>query len=339
MAHKDLFKNLDNGEKKKLKKTAMPSFIKPMLATLTDDYFSSKDWIYEHKFDGERCLAIKKNGVVHLMSRNEREINREYPEIAAALAADPADNFIIDGELVAVNKKGLSDFQMLQSRINLSNEEKIKERAKLVPVRYRIFDVLHAQGYDTRALPLLARKKILKQLLHFNRTLVYTTHRTPNGLTYFKQACKMGWEGLIAKRADSTYASIRSPDWLKFKCSSGQELVIAGYTKPQGSRSDFGALLVGYYKGSKLMYAGKVGTGFDQDALTLLGKKLRALEVKKCPFSNYDGRIANVHWVRPKLVADFKFAQWTAGGKLRVGRYKGLRDDKKAQDVVKEVAR
>lgn len=318
---------------KKLKKEPQPYFIKPMLAVLTHDYFSSDDWLYEHKYDGERCLAFKKNGVVRLMSRNENNVNEEYPELVTALEKQEADNFIIDGEIVALNDKGISDFQLLQGRINLQN---LSNSSKKIPIHYRIFDLLYTQSYLITELPLLARKKLLKKTLKFNKTLSYSEHLVGNGVELYKEACKLGWEGIMAKKADSPYFNRRSPAWLKFKCSVGQELVIGGYTIPRGARSYFGALLVGYYQKGAFKYAGKVGTGFTQQTLELLGKKLQRITVKKCPFSDYDGSLNNVSWVKPSLVAEFQFAQWTKGGKLRVGRYKGLRDDKKAQNVVRE---
>lgn len=337
MKKNNFINSLPDSLVKKCKKMKEPDFVQPMLATLTTDYFSSKDWIYEHKFDGQRCLVMKKNGTVHLMSRNRRRINNEYPEIAQAFEKQKADNFILDGEIVAT-LKGISDFELLQSRINLKDIKEIQARIKTIPIELRIFDLMYVSGYDIRNLPLLARKKILKQLLNYNSILTYTEHKSGNGLAYFKKACTLGWEGLIAKKSDSIYEGKRSPHWLKFKCIMKQELVIGGYTNPKGSRTDFGALLVGYYdKNHIFKYAGKVGTGYSEEILAMLGKKLRALEIKKCPFANYDGRIQNVHWVKPQLVAEFQFAQWTREGKLRVGRYKGLRDDKAAKDVVKEV--
>lgn len=336
MATKNLFSTLSEKDRKKLKKSAVPSFIQPMLATLTHKYFSSKEWVYEHKFDGIRCLAFKKKGIVTLMSRNEHHINTQFPEIAKALEAQAADNFVIDGEIVALNKQGISDFQMLQSRINVADVNIIASREIKTPTYYRIFDIMHLDRYDVRELPLLSRKKLLKKLLQYTKKLTYTTHKSPDGLKYYKEACRLHWEGLIAKKSDSTYVSIRSPYWLKFKCTEGQELIICGYTEPKGSRTDFGALLVGYYKNKKLIYAGKVGTGYDQQTLTMLGKKLRRLEIKKCPFESYKESIRGVHWVSPKLVADFVFAEWTKGGQLRAGRYKGLRTDKSAKAVVRE---
>lgn len=315
---------------------AQPSFVKPMLATLTKNYFSDKNWFYEHKFDGERCLAFKKNGVVKLMSRNRRNINAEYPELVEALTRQKADNFIIDGEIVAHAKQGQSDFELLQGRINLRDLEDVQHKQKAIKINYCIFDLIYTDGSDTRHLPLYARKELLKKLLVYKKPLVYTTHKVGNGIPFFKKACKLHWEGLIAKDKNSTYVSRRSTSWLKFKCIMQQELVIGGYTEPRGSRSDFGALLVGYYKGDKLFFAGKVGTGFDQETLSMLGKKLRKIPATKCPFTNYTGTERAIHWVKPLLVAEFEFAEWTASKRLRVGRYKGLRTDKKARDVVRE---
>jgi DNA ligase D-like protein (predicted ligase) len=333
----NIFSKLSPANLKKRKKVPEPDYILPMLATLTNDYFSSDNWLYEHKFDGERCLAFKKNGKVRLMSRNKKLMNTEYPELVKAFEQQTADNFVVDGEIVAVGKYGVSDFQLLQGRIHLLQKSEIQEKEKEIRIRLRIFDCMYADGYDIRSLPLYARKDILKKLLDYNKILTYTEHIIGDGVAFFKKACKIHWEGLIAKRIDGEYVGKRSPDWLKFKCIMKQELVIGGYTDPKGSRSYFGALLVGYYKDGKLMYAGKVGTGYTQEILEILGKKLKKLKRKTCPFANYDESTEGVNWVHPELVAEFRFAEWTKGGKLRVGRYKGLRDDKPAKEVVKEV--
>ncbi len=321
----------------KVKKCAQPPFVAPMLATLTKKYFSNNEWYYEHKFDGERCLAFKKNGLVTLFSRNRKRINAIYPELVTALKKQVADNFIIDGEIVSVNKKELSDFELLQGRINVRHDSKLRSRAQQIAVSYYIFDLMYVDGYDIRKLPLSMRKKLLKKLLRYNTKLTYTEHTAKHGIKLFKKACKTGWEGVIAKNALSQYVGRRSSEWLKFKCIMKQELVIAGYTKPKGSRTYFGALLVGYYQNGKLKYAGKVGTGYSRETLAFLDKKLRKLVTKKCPFTDYDDTTKDIVWVKPNTVAEFQFAQWTKAGRLRVGRYKGLRDDKKAKDVVKEV--
>lgn len=336
MHKKNIFLNLPSTLLKKRKKRAEPSFIKPMLATLTNNYFSDNHWLYEHKFDGERCLAFKKNGIVHLMSRNNKSMNNEYPELVTALIDQSADNFIIDGEIVAVTKEGISDFELLQGRINLRNSADIVEKQKQVRIAYCIFDLMYMDGYDLCGLPLLVRKELLQELFDYTKILIYTKHTLGDGISFFKKACKLHWEGLIAKRIDSTYVGRRSTSWLKFKCIMKQELIICGYTDPKKSRTYFGALLVGYYKGKKLIYAGKVGTGFSEVSLAILGKKLQKIEIQKCPFNSYDDSIQGVHWVKPILVAEFEFAQWTKANRLRVGRYKGLRDDKDAKDVVRE---
>ncbi|MCL5874877.1 MAG: non-homologous end-joining DNA ligase [Candidatus Dependentiae bacterium] len=321
---------------KKRKKSTEPLFMPLMLATLTKTYFSDPNWLYEHKFDGERCLIIKKKGKVYLTSRNKKSMNDEYPELVDALLKEKADNFIIDGEIISTNKAGISDFQLLQGRINLKKGAEITERGKIIPIQYYVFDLLYVDGYDIRQLPLCARKSILKKLLSYNKIVRYTEHQVGNGISFFKKACSLKWEGLIAKRMDGPYIGRRSTDWLKFKCIMQQELVIGGYTLPKGSRDYFGALLVGYYKDGTLRYAGKVGTGYTEDVLAMLGSKLEKIKTAKCPFSNYDESTKNVIWVKPSIVAEFHFANWTKANKLRVGRYKGLRDDKRAKDVVKE---
>lgn len=339
-SYKNIFSKLSANLIEKIKKIPEPSFLDPMLATLTKNYFSSKEWLYEEKFDGERCLVFKKNGVVNLLSRNNKNMNNIYPDLLDTLKKQSADNFIIDGEIITLNKHGVSDFELLQSRMNLRvNLHKLSEQ-KDITIIYRIFDLMYIDGYDIRKLPLYARKEILKNLLKYNKILVYTEHKLEHGLSYFKEACKLHWEGIIAKRINGEYVGVRSRDWLKFKCIMKQELVIAGYTDPKGSRSYFGALLVGYYEKNKLIYAGKVGTGYSEEILAMLGKKLEKIKIKTCPFSEFteDNRLLkNINWVKPIIVAEFEFAQWTNAGKLRVGRYKGLRDDKEAKDVVKEI--
>ena len=332
----NLFAGISSEDLKKRTKSAEPLFMPLMLATLTKTYFSDPNWIYEHKFDGERCLAIKKKGKVYLVSRNQKSMNAEYPELVKVLLKEKADNFIIDGEIVSLNKAGVSDFQLLQGRINVKEDDEVGKKRKVIPIHYCIFDLLYVDGYDIRNMPLYARKKILKKLLSYNKTLRYTDHIVGKGLPYFKKACSLKWEGVIAKRFDGPYVGRRSTDWLKFKCIMQQELVIGGYTEPKGSRKHFGALLVGYYKDGELHYAGKVGTGYTESTLAMLGGKLEKIKTTKCPFSNYGESTKNVVWVKPIIVAEFHFANWTNANKLRVGRYKGLRDDKSAKDVVKE---
>jgi bifunctional non-homologous end joining protein LigD len=238
--------------------------------------------------------------------------------------------------------RGRTSFGRLQQRIGISDPW--RARRSPVAVFYYVFDLLHLDGCDTTALPLRARKSLLRDTLSFrSRALRYTTHRNAEGEALFAVACARGWEGVIAKRADAPYVGRRSGDWLKFKCSAGQELVVGGFTEPTGSRVGLGALVVGYYQGDDLVYAGKVGTGFSQATLRELRRRLDALETPDPPFRDHDvGRAARgpggaaVHWVRPELVAEVGFTEWTTDGRLRHPRYVGLRDDKRARDVVRE---
>jgi bifunctional non-homologous end joining protein LigD len=311
-----------------------PGWLDPELATLTQDRFSDPAWIFERKLDGERCLAFKSAGQVRLMTRNRKEDTSTYPEITEALAAQQADGFIIDGEIVAF-EGSQTKFARLQQRLGVRHPGPDLRAA--VPVYFYIFDVLWAGDRDVRPLPLRERKQILHGLLAFADPLRFTEHKDTQGEAYFRQACASGWEGVIAKRADAPYRAGRTRDWLKFKCEAGQEFVIGGYTDPRGTRTGFGALLLGYYDpGHTLVYAGKVGTGFSRQTLDRLHVVLAGLEQDGTPFGR--GRLprSGVHWVRPRLVAEVGFSEWTADGELRHPRFQGLRDDKDPADVVRE---
>jgi len=206
-----------------------------------------------------------------------------------------------------------------------------------VPVFYCVFDLLYADGRDVRPEPLRERKKLLRQVLSFGDPLRYTEHRDRDGEEYFEQACRLGWEGLIAKRADAPYRSGRTRDWLKFKCENSQEFVIGGYTDPQGSRVGFGALLIGYYDaGGRLVYAGKVGTGFDSSTLATLLQAMEGLGQSRPPFDRGNLPRSGVHWIRAELVGEVGFSEWTSAGQLRHPRYLGLRRDKDARAVTRE---
>jgi bifunctional non-homologous end joining protein LigD len=312
-----------------------PAWLDPELATLTRDRFSDPAWIFERKLDGERCLAFKSGGTTRLMTRNQKEDTGTYPELAQALAAQQADDFIIDGEIVAFDGSQTS-FARLQQRLGVRHPG--PDLLAAVPVLYYIFDVLWADGRDVRPLPLRERKAILRDLLTFAGPLLFTEHQDTDGEAYFRQACASGWEGLIAKRADAPYRAGRSRDWLKFKCESGQEFVIGGFTDPRGSRTGFGALLLGYYDpGHRLVYAGKVGTGFNQRTLDSLHAVLAGLEQDRPPFDHGKLPRSGVHWVQPRLVAEVGFSEWTTDGELRHPRFQGLRDDKDPAEVVREI--
>jgi bifunctional non-homologous end joining protein LigD len=308
-----------------------------MKAVLSDEPFSDPDWIFERKLDGVRCVAHRDASGVRLLSRTDRVMNGDYPELAAALERQPAADFVLDGEVVALDSRGITSFQRLQRRG--------RER---VPLYLYAFDLLRLDGRDLRRLPLRERKAALRGALRFRDPIRYTPHRNEHGGELYREACRRGLEGIIAKRADSPYRATRSRDWLKLKCHAEQELVIGGFTGPRGSRTDFGALLVGYWEDggrtapasarshARLRYAGKVGTGFDRATLTELGARLRELERADSPFADVHPVPAGTHWVEPELVAQVAFGEWTRDGRLRHPRYLGLRDDKPAREVVRE---
>ncbi len=313
-----------------------PAWVEPELATLTRERFSDPAWLYERKFDGERCLAYRAGQQLRLMTRNQKQVNGTYPELAAALEAQDCYDFIVDGEVVAFEGAATS-FSKLQQRLGVRSPG--AELLAAVPVVYYLFDVLWADGQDVRSLPLRERKQTLRRLLSFDGTIRFTTHRTRGGEAYYAQACASGWEGLVVKRGDAPYRSGRSRDWLKFKCQAGQEFVIGGYTDPKGSRTGFGALLLGYYDaGGKLAYAGKVGTGFDDATLTSLGRTLASLERPQPPFDRGTLPRIGVHWVEPRIVCQVAFSEWTSAGQLRHPRFEGLRRDKDPASVVRETA-
>src|SRR5215207_2014200 len=295
-----------------------PAFVVPMKAVLTAERPAGPDWVFERKLDGIRCLAVKHGRRTRLYSRNELSLNDRYPPLAAALDADPADGFVVDGEAVAFvgghDRFGGGDGSGLF---------------------YYVFDVLVADGRDVRSLPLEERRQVLEGVLRWRDPLRMTEQMTGTGSALLARACKDGWEGLIAKRLGTKYVSSRSRDWLKLKCTRAQELVICGFTAPRGARTDLGALLLGYYDGGRLRYAGKVGTGFTQATLRDLAERLAPRRRDGSPFAD-EVRERHVTWTEPELVAQIGFSEWTRDGRLRHPRFLGLRDDKAAAEVVRE---
>lgn len=323
---------LDDERKKTLKRGRQPDWIEPMRATLTDDYFSDANWIYEPKWDGVRCIVIKRGKDVSLISRNRKVLNSSYPEIVEAFEKSKAGDLIIDGEIVAF-RNGISSFSKLQKRMQIKDPE----RARKIGVKVFLYtlDLMYLDGYDLRDLDLKSRKAVLKKALKFEDPIRFTTHRNRKGVEYFRELCDKGLEGVIAKDGRSAYASTRSRLWLKFKCVNRQEFVIGGYTEPRGERIGFGALLIGFHDGGRLRYAGKVGTGFDNDLLKSLSGRMKKLERKTNPFDD-EVREKNAHWIAPSLVGDVAFTEWTGDGKLRHPRFLGLREDKDPKDVIRE---
>jgi DNA ligase D-like protein (predicted ligase) len=313
-----------------------PAWFEPELATLTQDRFSNPAWMYERKLDGERCLAFRDGDQVRLMTRNQKMVSSTYPELVEALGAQQSADFVVDGEVVAF-EDGQTRFAELQQRMQQARPS--ADLIRSVPVQYYLFDVLWADGADLRRQPQRERKQRLHQFLDFADPLRFTEHRVGDGVEFYHEACRQGWEGLIAKRADAPYQAGRTKDWLKFKCENNQELVIGGFTDPQGTRTGLGALLLGYYDSDgQLVYAGKVGTGFSQQTLHLLHDELSAMEQDRSPFTRGDlPRERGVHWTKPRLVAQIGFSEWTTDGRLRHPRFQGLRRDKSPADVIREV--
>ena len=314
-------------------RTACPKWLSPMLATLVTQPFSREGWLFEPKFHGERCLALGCGADIQLLSRNQKRLNDRYPELVAAFESQKAKRFLVDGEIVTF-QGDVTSFSRLQQRMQVRYPS--EQLRRKIPVWIYLFDLVHLEGADTRRLPLHKRKELLREALNYKDPIRFTTHRETEGIPYYRDACRKAWEGIIAKNRDSVYVSKRSREWLKFKCTKEQEFVIGGYTDPKGGRIGFGALLVGYYEAGKFVYAGKVGTGFDEETLRHLGRQLVQLETKTSPFVAGDPPGRGVHWVKPKLVGQIGFTEWTPEGKLRHPRYLGLRFDKKPSEVVRE---
>jgi DNA ligase D-like protein (predicted ligase) len=327
------FAGLPGSVRAALRDEPVPDWRVPTLATLTEKRFSDPDWIFERKFDGMRCLGFRDNDRVRLLSRNRQPLNGTYPELVDALGAQHTTRFLVDGEVVAFEGRRTS-FARLQGRLGITDPE--VARASAVRVFYYLFDLLHLDGKSTTEVPLLWRKRLLRKAIEFDGPLRYTAHRVEDGISAYRAACERGDEGVIAKLADSKYAGGRSPNWLKFKCVRDQEFVVGGYTGPKGSRIELGALLLGYHEGRDLVYAGKVGTGFDEATLRRLHERLSAIEQDAAPFTRGLVREKGARWVRPELVVQIGFSEWTRDGKLRHPRYLGLRTDKDPRDVVRE---
>ena len=324
MSRVDPFRRLSDDDRALLRPAPLPAAVEPMKAVLTDERFSDPGWIYERKLDGIRCIAIKGAGEMRLLSRNALSLDARFPEVRAALAADPAGEFVMDGEVVAFVGAQTS-FAALQQRDD-------GHRAR--PLLY-LFDVLHLAGMDTTALPQRTRKALLRDALRWQDPVRLTVHRNEDGAALYREACRKGWEGLIAKRADAPYLHGRSRDWLKLKCDAAQEMVVGGWTAPRGSRTDLGALLIGVYDDGRLRYAGKVGTGFTQATLRDLAATLAPLRRDTSPFADAP-RLRDATWVEPRLVAQVGFTEWTRDGRLRHPRFLGLREDKSPEEVVRE---
>ncbi|KYG60548.1 hypothetical protein AZI85_11080 [Bdellovibrio bacteriovorus] len=317
-------------EKKKVK--GLPEFIKPMLAELVTDVPEGTRWIHETKFDGYRTQAHFEKGKLKLYTRSGLDWTEKYPGIEKSLKKLSVANAILDGEIVVLDKEGRSDFQKLQ------NSLKAHEVNSLV---FYVFDLLFLDGEDLRDRPLIERKELLKELIEgLNEPLIrYSEHMAGFGKDLFKEACDYQLEGIISKDQDSTYQSRRGSSWVKTKCKLHQEFVIGGYTEGTGARASFGALLLGVYEGDQLRYVGKVGTGFTEKSIEDILKKLSRREQKTSPFDIKSPRERGTHWLKPGLVAEVTFGNWTSDKILRTAVFHGLREDKAAKEIHIEKAK
>ena len=323
--------------------SAKPRFIQPMKPRLLENPPTAGDWMYELKFDGIRAIAVKNDKKVFLLSRNENELAGRFPEIAEAIKNLPARECVIDGEVVALDEKGRSSFQLLQA---------LELEGRKSPVRFYVFDLLQLDGKGLIKLPLAQRKDLLEKLCEsIGDPIRFSGEIGSDATKLLAEVKRRALEGLIGKQRNSLYEpGRRSGAWIKLKCVNAQEFVIGGYTPPQGSRKYFGAILVGYYRDKKLFFAGKVGTGFTVKSLSMLHEKFQADKREDCPFvdlpSKQNGKwvqaitpsiMRKMHWVNPVFVCEIKFAEWTRDGKLRAPVFLGLREDKKPKEVVREV--
>jgi bifunctional non-homologous end joining protein LigD len=320
-----------------------PRFIDPMKPKLVDGPPTSGDWVYELKFDGFRTQAVKNGAKVKLISRNENDLTNKFQAIADALATLPCEEAVVDGEVVAVDEEGRSSFQLLQA---------YEMEGRAAPLYYYVFDLLQLDGKNLTGLPLTARKEVLRKLCEgVADPIRYSGELGGDAEQLLREVRNHGLEGIIGKLANSKYEiGRRSGSWIKLKVQSEQEFVIGGYTPPGGVRQYFGALLVGYYEKKKLLFAGKVGTGFDSKMLAALHARMRRIATESCPFADLPskqggqwvqgitpGMMRKISWVKPELVCQVKFAEWTRDGKLRAPVFVGLREDKSAREVRREV--
>ncbi|MCK9274130.1 MAG: DNA ligase D [Syntrophales bacterium] len=321
---------------KNAKAGKQPKKMKPQLAILAKEAPSGNEWIHEIKLDGYRIMSFIEGGKVRLVSRKGKNWTDKFSAIAGSLRKFPCKEAVLDGEIVVLRDDGTSDFQALQ------NVLKGIGTGRLV---YYLFDIPHCGGYDLTGSPLLDRKDLLRSLLQYTTSgggaIRFSDHIAGSGPEVYRKACRMALEGIVSKYGESGYVEKRSPKWIKVKCMKRQEFVIGGYTEPSGSRKGFGALILGYYENGTLVYAGRTGTGFTEKTLGLLETKLKDIETEKTPFYNAPAgaNTRGVHWVRPELVCEIEFSGWTEDKILRQSSFKGLREDKSPEEVVREYPR
>jgi bifunctional non-homologous end joining protein LigD len=314
----------------------MPAHIDPMKATLADKPPRGSDWLFEVKWDGVRAIAFIEQEDVRLQSRTGHRCERQYPELAVMHHNIAAESAILDGEIAVLDEKGVSQFHLIQPRIANTDPNSVAHLVRSTPVVYFVFDLLYLDGYDLRQVDLGKRRELLESLVTSGPVIRVSEAFPGAGTEMLEAARQTGLEGIIAKHVSSCYESRRSREWLKLKIVNQQEFVIGGFTEPQGDRDYFGALVLGLYEGKKLNWVGNVGTGFDQKTLARLDAKLQPLITPKCPFAERPKPDRGMTWVKPELVAQVKYANWTQDNRLRAPVFLGLRDDVAPRDAVPE---
>lgn len=312
------------------RKMNLPEFIAPQLATLVKTPPAGDQWLHELKFDGYRMLCHIDRGKVRFWSRNGKEWTAKFPTIAALVKELSVTSAMLDGEIVIVDAQGRSSFQKLQRAMGKGDSTGFV---------YEVFDLLYLNGFDLRSVPLKKRKELLKEVCAGKRDrLRYSEHLEGNGDAFFRHACEYGIEGIVSKLADSPYDSKRNRNWLKVKCNKQQEFVIVGYTPSTKGMPGFGSLILAVYEKRKLIYSGRVGTGFTLKLRTELQKQMDRIARKTSPLSSMPNEpgLRKAHWIEPKLVAEVTFAEWTEDGSIRHPSFQGLREDKSANEVVRE---
>jgi bifunctional non-homologous end joining protein LigD len=318
------------------KRTVRAKDIELMLAEPRDQAFTKQGWLFELKLDGFRFLASRDRSEGKLTTRNGHDLTAAFPEVARALMALPYDGLVVDGELVVPDDAGRPSFQRLQERARLTRQTDIRRAAVEQPASLFLFDFLAAEGYDARPLPLVERKRLLRRVVPEVGALRFLEHFETTGEAVFEQVTKLGLEGVVAKKADAPYRAGRSPNWLKVRAERSDDFVVVGYTRPKGSRAGFGALHLGVYDRGRLVYVGRVGTGFDAAQLQEYAAALEAARRPEPPFKGAGPTGAEHAWVEPRLVAEVRYLEWTDDGQLRQPVFLRFRSDKKPQECVRQ---
>ena len=318
----------------------MPTVIHPMLATLVDQPFDDDQWMFEIKWDGYRAVVFVNDGGVRLVSRNQNDLTKEYPELHGLAGQIRARTAILDGEIVALDEQGRASFSLMQQRSGFREPGRRGSADRSVPILYYAFDLLYLDGYSLLQVELEQRKELLRGIVDASDILRYSDHHVGQGTALFRAAEKKGLEGIIAKRRSSHYLQKRSREWLKLKITQRQECVIGGYTDPKGSREHFGSVILGLYddKG-RLIHVGQAGSGFTEATHADMWRRLQKIETSRSPFHGEVQSGRGMHWVKPDLVAEIRFTEWTheteeGGLKMRAPVYEGLRFDKKPRECV-----